>query len=71
MLSTVVAGVLMRNVIILLLLICMSGILLVTVGCSNTEKTGTNREELTEAVPEKPAFDPDKPAPIPEGTPPY
>ncbi len=61
----------MKKAITVMLSICMSVMLLFTAGCSNTEKTGTEREDMSEAPPEKPAFDPDKPAPVPEGTPQY
>ena len=61
----------MKRIIILICCLMISGMLLFTAGCEKSEPPEKSGEKASATSPEKPAFDPDEPAPVPEGTPKY
>ncbi len=59
---------------IIMTLICcliISGMMLFATGCKKAETPEKSEEKTSLTSPEKPAFNPDEPAPVPEGTPKY
>ena len=61
----------MKKIMILICYITFLVLLLFTAGCKKTETPENPREKTTESFQGKPAFNPDEPAPVPEGTPKY
>ncbi len=45
--------------------------MLFTIGCKKAEAPESSPEKTSSSSPEKPAFNPDEPAPVPEDTPQY
>lgn len=60
----------MKRIIICLLLLLITGSFILT-GCKGTEAPEHSGTESSAPVKEAEGFNPDEPAPVPEGTPPY
>ncbi|GBD95731.1 MAG TPA: hypothetical protein ENG83_04405 [Nitrospirae bacterium] len=61
----------MKQMIALVISLIIAGSLLFTTSCKKAESPESSRDKTTASAPQKPAFNPDEPAPVPEGTPPY
>ena len=61
----------MKKVLTLICYIVIVGLLFFAAGCEKPETPENPKEETSAVSPKKPAVDPDKPAPLPEGTPKY
>ncbi len=60
-----------KTIVFILSIIIVLGIFLLTINCKQTKTPERSEERTSEPAPEKPAFNPDEPAPVPEGTPEY
>ncbi|HDH53855.1 MAG TPA: hypothetical protein ENH24_05155 [Nitrospirae bacterium] len=61
----------MKEMIVLMGSLIIAGSLLFTTGCKKAESPEPSREKTSASAPQEPAYNPDEPAPVPEGTPPY
>lgn len=62
---------LMKKIMILICYIMIVGSLLFAAGCKKSENPGNSEDKTSDSYQEKPAFNPEEPAPVPEGTPKY
>lgn len=61
----------MKQMIVLVISLIIAGSFLFTTSCKKAESPESSRDKTTASASQKPAFNPDEPAPVPEGTPPY
>jgi hypothetical protein len=61
----------MRKIISLIFPILIAGLLLFPVSCKKAEEPEPAEETTLSPGPAEPGFNPDEPAPVPEGTPEY
>lgn len=61
----------MKKIVVLICYMIIMGLLLFSAGCKKSENPEHSGEKAPDSSTEKPALDPDEPAPVPEGTPKY
>ncbi|HDH05574.1 MAG TPA: hypothetical protein ENH01_07670 [Nitrospirae bacterium] len=61
----------MKKIIVVVISLIIAGSMLFTMGCKKAESPKPSPEKTSTSTPQGPAFNPDEPAPVPEGTPPY
>lgn len=61
----------MKRIMALMCCLIISGMMLFASGCKKAEPPEKSGEKALATSLEKPAFEPDEPAPVPEGTPKY
>jgi ABC-type oligopeptide transport system substrate-binding subunit len=61
----------MKKIMICLFLLLIVSTLLFATACKETETPEPSKEKTSTLSPGDPDFNPDEPAPVPEGTPPY